>query len=102
MPQNPVNRPGTEVAYEFCVGLWFTAGAVNAGGSQAGTQDGVLTRPILNFFANPSIHPLAKKFYVSWARFARLAVMRPTTSTIQATSRNAGRFAKAPAASPRS
>jgi hypothetical protein len=53
------------VAYERSVGLWFTAGAVNAGGSQAGTQDGVLTRPILNF-SNPCISPGLEKFYPFW------------------------------------
>ena len=36
------NRSGTAVAYEEVVGLWFTAWAVNAGGSQAGSQGGVL------------------------------------------------------------
>ena len=36
------NRLGTAVAYEYGVGLWSTACVVDAGGSQAGSQGGVL------------------------------------------------------------
>ena len=69
------NRCGTAVAYEKGVGLWFTAWVVNAGGSQAGSQGGVLA-PHPEFFNGlVNSEPIAK-FSTCWAHLRAPAVAR--------------------------